>query len=225
MFAAERSVEGGVAMARLLTERYGDRLHGVLSCYDRIVITGTLPGICYAAGMTGFLNAKGVRIFDYARFAEPLRDRIRDRAQRVAAEHGVTIEHIAKAHVRKEAVVAEVLARRGDRPGLVHVISAMEACRSYRPWHDKAGGKTFLKPCSGKCLHYYFHFIDAVLGLCYLRVPTWCPFRLQFYLQWPRLAGPQACRRRHRLHRHRQRLRPCRRHRAGAGARRRPHPR
>jgi hypothetical protein len=28
---------------------------------------------------------------------------------------------------------------------------------------------------------YYFYFIDEPLGLCYLRVPTWCPFRLQFY--------------------------------------------
>jgi hypothetical protein len=25
------------------------------------------------------------------------------------------------------------------------------------------------------------HFIDEKLGLCSLRVPTWCPFRLQFY--------------------------------------------
>jgi hypothetical protein len=33
----------------------------------------------------------------------------------------------------------------------------------------------------GKCLHYYFYFIDPDLGLCYLRVPTWCPFRLQCY--------------------------------------------
>jgi hypothetical protein len=57
----------------------------------------------------------------------------------------------------------------------------MEACNSYRPWHDKRTGKTFLRPDSGKCLHYYFYFIDAELGLIYLRVPTWCPFRLQFY--------------------------------------------
>ena len=28
---------------------------------------------------------------------------------------------------------------------------------------------------------YYFYFLDEQLGLCYLRVPTWCPFRLQFY--------------------------------------------
>lgn len=62
-----------------LLERYRDRIAGVLTCYDRIVITGTLPGACYAAGMTSFLNAKHIRIFDYPRFAEPLRDRILDR--------------------------------------------------------------------------------------------------------------------------------------------------
>ncbi len=43
------------------------------------------------------------------------------------------IEHIAKSHVRKEAVVARVLAERGDDPGLVHILSAMEACDSHRP--------------------------------------------------------------------------------------------
>jgi len=168
-------------MVQMLTERYRDRLHGVLSCYDRIVITGTLPGACYAAGMTSFLNARGIRIFDYARFAEPLRDRIRSRAQEACERAGLQIEHINKPYIRKEEVVAKVLARRGDHAGLVHVISAMEACESYKPWHDKGSGKTYLKPDSGKCLHYYFYFIDEKLGLCYLRVPTWCPFRLQFY--------------------------------------------
>jgi hypothetical protein len=43
-------------MTQMLTDRYHERLAGTLSCYDRIVITGTLPGACYAAGMTSFLN-------------------------------------------------------------------------------------------------------------------------------------------------------------------------
>jgi hypothetical protein len=168
-------------MSQSLTERYGDRIAGVLSCYDRIVITGTVPVICYAEGMTRFLHSQGIRIFDYPRFAQTLRDRVRDVAASLADTAGITIEHIAKSHVRKEEVVARVLAQRGDHPGLVHIISAMEACDSYRPWHDKASGKTFVRPDSGKCLHYYFYFMDADLGLIYLRVPTWCPFRLQFY--------------------------------------------
>jgi hypothetical protein len=176
----------GGGMTQSLTERYDERITGVLSCYDRVVITGTLPVICYpvicyAEGMTRFLYATGIRIFDYPHFAQTLRDGVRDRAALLASEAGIDIEHIAKSHIRKEEVVARVLAQRGAHPGLVHIISAMEACDSYRPWHDKATGKTFVRPDSGKCLHYYFYFMDTELGLIYLRVPTWCPFRLQFY--------------------------------------------
>jgi hypothetical protein len=32
----------------LLTERLKDQIAGVLPCWDRVVIFGTLPGICYA---------------------------------------------------------------------------------------------------------------------------------------------------------------------------------
>ena len=71
-------------MRHLLTERYRERLAGVLSCYDRIIVTGTLPGACYVQGMTAFLSARQIRIFDYPRFAEPLRDRARERAAKLA---------------------------------------------------------------------------------------------------------------------------------------------
>jgi len=82
---------------------------------------------------------------------------------------------------RKEERIKAVLEQRGHHPGLVHILSAMQECPSYTPWHDKKTGQTFLKPSPGKCLHYYFYFIDPEFGLCYLRVPTWAPFRLQFY--------------------------------------------
>ncbi|GAB6170725.1 hypothetical protein JCM15765_02030 [Paradesulfitobacterium aromaticivorans] len=40
-----------------LIERYSEQIVGVLSCYDRIIIQGTLPGWCFDQGMTSFLNA------------------------------------------------------------------------------------------------------------------------------------------------------------------------
>jgi len=123
-----------------LTERYRERLAGVLSCYDRIIVTGTLPGACYAKGMTRFLSARQIRIFDYPRFAEPLRDRVPERAAELASAAGITIEHITKNHIRKEDVVATVLVVRGDRPGLVHIISAMEACDTSSPASSGLGG-------------------------------------------------------------------------------------
>jgi len=168
-------------MAHIL-ERYGDLIKGVIGCYDRVVITGTLPGICYADGMTSLLNSRAVRIFDYTKWAEPLREIIRNNAEAIAASNGLQMEFVRKVRgFRKEERVKKILEQRGEHPGLVHILSAMEACSSYRPWHDKKTGRTFLKPIPGKCLHYYFYFIDPELGLCYLRVPTWAPFRLQFY--------------------------------------------
>jgi hypothetical protein len=133
-------------MASALVERYDDRISGVLSCYDRVVVTGTLPSVCYAVGMTRFLYANQIRIFDYPAFAATLRDHVRERAAAVAAEAGISVEHVSKSHVRKEAIVAKVLDQRGAHPGLVHVISAMEACDAYKPWHDKPTHKTYLRP-------------------------------------------------------------------------------
>jgi hypothetical protein len=168
--------------AMLLTERYADKLYGVLSCYDRVVIQGTLPGWCFDQGMTSWLYANNIRIFDYPEFAKTLREEIRDHAEHLAEQHGVEIEYIRKTKAfRKEARIKEIIEARGDHPGLLHIFSAMEPCTSYKPWHDKPSGRTYLKYDSGKCLHYYFYFIDTELGLCYMRVPTWCPFRLQFY--------------------------------------------
>ena len=115
-----------------LTERYRDRLRGVLSCCDRIMITGTLPGACFGAGMTKILRASGIRIFDCSKFAAALRDRVRETAAALTTAAGLTIEHIAKSYIRKEEVVAKVLAARGRHPGLVHVISAMEPCDASR---------------------------------------------------------------------------------------------
>jgi hypothetical protein len=168
-------------MDELLSERYGDELDGVLSCYDRIVITGSLQPFCYAQGMTRYLYQHGIRIFEYAQFAEPLRERLRENAEALAQANGVKIEFIRKKDFRKENRVQQILKERGEQPGLVHIFGAMEACSSYRPWHDKVTGKTYLKPDSSKCMTYYFYFLDEQLGLCYVRVPTWCPFRLQFY--------------------------------------------
>jgi hypothetical protein len=65
-------------MTTQLTERYKHDLQGVLSCYDRVVITGTLQGfVCYAQGMTSYLYAHQIKVFDYAKeFADPLRKKL-----------------------------------------------------------------------------------------------------------------------------------------------------
>jgi hypothetical protein len=91
----------------------------------------------------------------------------------------MSIEHINKSHIRKEDLMGQVLGQRSNAQGLVHVISAMDSCPSYKPWLDQSHGHVFLRGETGKCLHYCY-FIDEAFGLCSLRVPNWAPFGLQF---------------------------------------------
>jgi hypothetical protein len=170
-------------VAMLLTEKYKDQISSVITCYDRILIQGVIPTWSYADGMTGYFLANDIRIFDYASFSQTLTQKVRKNAEQIADENGLEIEFIRKIKAfRKDDRIQEIIRESGKTEGLIHIFSAMEVCNTYKPWHDKETGRTFFKPDKSKCLHYYFYFIDRVYGLCYLRVPTWCPFRLQFYM-------------------------------------------
>ena len=115
-------------------ERHADKIRGVLSCFDRVVLTGTLPDLCHAEAMARYLGARNIRLFDYPRWAEPFRDEIRIHAEQVAQAHGLTIEFIRRGKAfRKEDRIKRLVAQRGDHPGLVHIFSAMEACPTYKP--------------------------------------------------------------------------------------------
>lgn len=60
--------------------------------------------------MTGFINSKGIRIFDFPKFAEPLNKGIRQNAEKIAKENGVEIEFIRKTKAfRKDDKVAEII--------------------------------------------------------------------------------------------------------------------
>ncbi len=67
---------------------HNDDICGILSCYDRMVLQGTLTGVCYAEGMTHFLRGQDIRVFDYARhFALPLAEEVKANAQRLAQKN------------------------------------------------------------------------------------------------------------------------------------------
>src|ERR1700724_3879749 len=64
----------------MLTERHAQQIAGVLSCFDRVMVQGTLPVFCYADGMTAYLTKRRIRIFDFTQFARPLTDAIKANA-------------------------------------------------------------------------------------------------------------------------------------------------
>jgi hypothetical protein len=166
----------------LITERYERDILGTLSCYDRVVIYATPGKFGYAGGMTNFFYQHEYKIFDFHKVFEPVTAAIKENAERIAKENELKIEYIRKTGAfRKEDRIQEIIAKRGEHEGLVHIFSALESSNTYKPWHNKDTGKTYFTPDTTKCLHYYFYFIDRLLGLCFFRVPTVAPFKATIY--------------------------------------------
>jgi hypothetical protein len=147
----------------------------VLSCYDRVIVTKTLPTVCYEEGMTRFLCASAIRIFDCPVFAQTLRERVRDGAAQLAVETGVTIGPSPRAisatkqlfsASRSDAAITPAWFTSSRRWRLMTPICPGTTRRPIRPRSA---------PTAVKCLHYSFYFMDAAFGLIYLRVPTPVP--------------------------------------------------
>ena len=165
----------------ILTERFGANIAGVLNCFDRLVLFGTYKPIAYPEAMDWQVYAAGVKRIEYEKkFANPLRLEMKARIKEIAAQEKLDIIHVGR-DVRKESLVADMLTRRGDHEGIVCILSTMESCRCFKVGKNQKTKYLQLQWSPGKCLHYYVYLMDPNYGLCYLRIPTWAPFRLQFY--------------------------------------------
>ncbi len=74
----------------LITEKHPDEINRIITCYDRMIIQGYIPGWSHAEGMTSYFYAIDIRIFYYSSFSQPLTEQIRENAQRIADENGIT---------------------------------------------------------------------------------------------------------------------------------------
>ncbi len=59
----------------LLTDKYADKIYGITTCYDRMIIQGYIPNWSHAEAMTTYMKLNGIRIFDYPSFSHPLQNR------------------------------------------------------------------------------------------------------------------------------------------------------
>jgi hypothetical protein len=165
-----------------LAEAYKEKVQGILHVFDRIIITGTIPEICYPQAMSSWLWQRDVRLFDFpTTVAKGWRDQIHKNAEELAKAHDVAI-HLIQAHWDKEEYVRKALGKQQPlKEGLVLILKVMEGCQKYRPCWDSQR-QCYLKMERGRCMTFYFYINDPQWGICWFRLPSWAPFKMQVYL-------------------------------------------
>lgn len=163
-------------------QKYNDIIQGTLSCYDRMIISGTMPGWRYPGAMKSFLLKKKLKFVDYPKFAKTIGEKIRSQMESISKKSEVPIVYIKSPRkVNKENYVRNIITEKNLKQGVVAIFSVMETCEGYQTTWDKATQTGDVHGRTSKCLHYYLYFLDRYLGLCFIRIPTWLPCKLQVY--------------------------------------------
>ena len=164
-------------------QKFGSKIKGVLTGFDRIVFKGCIRQLAYADGAARFLAGRGVLNKDYKAWMLAQSTALVAACERLAREQtGTGIAHIPSLRERKEELAHARMRERGLACGPVGVWSCTESCRTFRAAFDPGAGRPRLRPDSSKCKHLYFYHNHAEFGFMSVRLQTWFPYEIQIAL-------------------------------------------
>lgn len=162
--------------------KYRDRLVGVLSGWDRVVLRGSLRRISYSWGMMGYLWAQQVRLTEFGQYAQQVSERLKEASLAEALRQARPVRYLASSRLSKEEIAREIAARDGVREGLVCVLTCVEPCQTYEVYRNREKKELELVSRRRKCLFLYHYWNHPEWGFLGARLQSWFPFPIQICL-------------------------------------------
>ncbi len=161
---------------------FSDKITGVLSGFDRLVLRATLRAIVYPEGMMGLLWNKQVLLKDFAPYAQSTTERLKESSCQAAQRQGRPVLYLPSSQTDKGALAQEIAHEDDVQDGLVAVFRCVEPCISYDVHRNRENKRLELVSRHRKCLFLYHYFIDPRFGFMNARIQTWFPFSIQICL-------------------------------------------
>ena len=117
--------------------KHREKLHGVISGFDRLVFRGTLRAISYAAGLNAYLCRKQVWLGDFAEHVQAVSERLKQSSLAQTRKLGRQVVYLASSQVDKDALARRICAREKISQGPVCVITCVEPCSSFEVYRNR----------------------------------------------------------------------------------------
>jgi hypothetical protein len=153
--------------------KFKDKLLGVISGFDRLVLRGILRRLAYNRGMEEYLWQNKVLFKDYAHHVKKASDHIRKASVAEFGERGLPTLYLASPKIDKDKLAQEIAAQRGLKEGPICALTTMEPSRTFEHYGKNMVART--RPCPVV----YHYRIDPQWGWMNARIQTWFPFNIQ----------------------------------------------
>ena len=160
-------------------QHFSDKIIGVLSGFDRLLIRGTIRAISLHSGMREFLYQNGVLLKDFGAYGQQVTKRIRQLSHEIADRQNRPFLYVPSSQTNKEEIALRVLKEQPVKTGLICMLSCVEPCKSFQVVRYAETKKIQLRGRDRMCLHIYHYLIHPVFGFMNVRLQTWFPLRIQ----------------------------------------------
>lgn len=171
----------------LFTRKYGSRIAGILSGFDRLIFRGTLRQLSHADGLEGYLKWAGILLKDFREGAWRISEEVKKAAIMKIRKAERPVIHMRSSKTDKLEQARKIMAADGIKQGPVVMFTSVELCYSFELMKDEKSGKLRLTPARRKCLFLYRYDMHPEFGLMHMRLQSWFPFQIQVYIngrQW-----------------------------------------
>jgi hypothetical protein len=167
--------------------KHGQKISGVLACFDRVILRGHLP-MAAPGYFSTWLFSKKIALnlqsppegwWNFKDAAPWFSGKVKTHAKELAATAQRPYTHLPSRQ-RMEDNARALAEKDGITDGLVCVYGTNETCRTFRVRYEEGGPK--VGPDLRVCLVLYFYWMDREFGLMHVKLQTWFPFTMQVYV-------------------------------------------
>jgi hypothetical protein len=163
-------------------QRFGDKIIGVLTGFDRLIVRGTLRAIVTAAGMKGLLCHQRILLKEFGGWAQTMSQQLKEVSCQAAKDQDRPMVYVPSAKTDKDQLARQIAAKDGVSQGLVAILTSVEPCMGFDIERNKEKKKLDLVCRPRKCLFIYHYWIDDQFGWMSARIQSWLPCSIQVCL-------------------------------------------
>ena len=164
-----------------IVEKYKDKIDGVLSTFDRMIISGYLLPLLKYNQFSYYLHENNVLLKDFDKFAQKQTKSLCEHIEEYVHDNNAEIIYLSGKQ-NKDEIARDIFKQTDNKVGLITCLSDVELCNimTVKPNHESQKLETTSK--SSKCKHYYLYYNDEEFGWMFLKIQTWFPYNVQIYI-------------------------------------------
>lgn len=159
-----------------------EKINGVLSIFDRMIIKGYSLQLSNPSQMGYFLSHNNVLLKNFGDYAENVTKSLCSHIENIAKDNNRPYRFIYGNDTDKASLARQILEENPIDNGLICIFSNIEVCSTMNVIKNGETKKLELMWGPRKCKYYYLYYLDKDFGFMHIKIQSWFPFMAQIYI-------------------------------------------